>query len=562
MPTTDTNAQVTVVQVKKRLRAWRTTSALLLIAAIVGVQAAATPLEPSQNPRLALQLREQLAQPVAQAAEHSQLDRLLAVFYQLRQFRPAWAEPAQRAALLAALDDMQSDGLSSGDYALDTLRATWAQPTLPADVALTTELLATRSLLTALSHLLNGKVDPRVLERDWNFQARSFEVQSALIAASAAIDAGEVAALFNRARPMYPLYEQLREGLRRLRKVQSTGGWPQIADGPTLKAGDDDPRIPALRERLRLSGYGDPEMEAAADSAHFDRVLEDALRRFQRKQYLAPDGALGKSTLAALNITVAMRIDQVRANLERARWLLHETSAEFLLVDIAGYKATYFQHGQPQWSTRVQVGKPYRKTPSFRSQINRITFNPTWTVPPTILRNDILPKVRKNPGYLAANRLRVLDHNGKELRAEQIDWSNPSGLTLRQDAGAGNSLGRVAIRFDNPYSVYLHDTPHTELFDLEQRAFSSGCIRVERPLELVERLLDDPAQWNRAAIDAAIASNQTRNVSLHRPVTVLLMYWSVDIHSDGRLGFKRDIYGRDSRILAELAKPQPLRLFN
>ncbi|MDZ4376642.1 MAG: L,D-transpeptidase family protein [Xanthomonadaceae bacterium] len=562
MPTTDTNAQVTVVQVKKRLRAWRTTSALLLIAAIVGVQAAATPLEPSQNPRLALQLREQLAQPVAQAAEHSQLDRLLAVFYQLRQFRPAWAEPAQRAALLAALDDIENDGLSSGDYALDTLRATWAQPTLPADVAQTTELLATRSLLTGLSHLLNGKVDPRVLERDWNFQARNIEVRSALSAMSAAIDAGEIAALFNRARPMYPLYEQLREGLRRLRKVQSTGGWPQIADGPTLKAGDDDPRIPALRERLRLSGYGDPEMEAAADSAHFDRVLEDALRRFQRKQYLAPDGALGKSTLAALNITVAMRIDQVRANLERARWLLHETSAEFLLVDIAGYKATYFQHGQPQWSTRVQVGKPYRKTPSFRSQINRITFNPTWTVPPTILRNDILPKVRKNPGYLAANRLRVLDHNGKELRAEQIDWSNPSGLTLRQDAGAGNSLGRVAIRFDNPYSVYLHDTPHTELFDLEQRAFSSGCIRVERPLELVERLLDDPAQWNRAAIDAAIASNQTRNVSLHRPVTVLLMYWSVDIHSDGRLGFKRDIYGRDSRILAELAKPQPLRLFN
>lgn len=562
MPTTDTNAQVTVVQVKKRLRGWLTNIALLLIAAIVGVQAAATPLEPAQNPRLALQLREQLAQSAAQAAEHSLLDQLLAIFYQLRQFRPAWTEPAQQAALLAALDDIESDGLSSGDYALDTLRATWAQPTLPADVALTTELLATRSLLTALSHLLNGKVDPRVLERDWNFQARSIEVRSALSAMSAAIDAGEIAALFNRARPMYPLYEQLREGLRRLRKVQSTGGWPQIADGPTLKTGDDDPRIPALRERLRLSGYGDPEMEATADSTHFDQVLEDALRRFQRKQYLAPDGVLGKSTLAALNITVAMRIDQVRANLERARWLLHETSAEFLLVDIAGYKATYFQHGQPQWSTRVQVGKPYRKTPSFRSQINRITFNPTWTVPPTILRNDILPKVRKNPGYLAANRLRVLDHNGKELRAEQIDWSNPSGLTLRQDAGAGNSLGRVAIRFDNPYSVYLHDTPHTELFDLEQRAFSSGCIRVERPLELVERLLDDPAQWNRAAIDAVIASNQTRNVSLHRPVTVLLMYWSVDIHSDGRLGFKRDIYGRDSRILAELAKPQPLRLFD
>lgn len=561
MPATDTSAQGTACRVKKRLlRGCHALMLGVLIAFNSAVAATSGTIDPAPISALTVQLREYFTQPEASNASDAETAQVLAAFYRLRAFRPAWTRPSQRAALLAALDDTANDGLQPGDYAIAQLRAVWSDSATASDRPLRTELLATRSMLTALSHLLNGKVDPRVLERDWNFQARRVDVQAALTAANAAIDNGEIARLFAQARPQYPLYEQLREGLRRLRTVQGRGGWPQIADGPSLKVGDVDPRIPALRERLRASGYGNPEMEAPAMSTRFDPVLEDALRRFQRKQYLSDDGVLGKATLAALNVTVAMRIDQVRANLERARWLLHETSNEFLLVDIAGYKATYFRNGQPQWNTRVQVGKPFRKTPSFRSQIDRITFNPTWTVPPTILRKDILPKVRKDPGYLTANRISVLDPNGNVLNAAQIDWDNPAGITLRQDAGPGNSLGRVAIRFDNPYSVYLHDTPHTELFEFDQRAFSSGCIRVERPLELVERLLDDPVQWDRAAIDAVIATGHTRNVRLHRPVTILLMYWSVDIHSDGRLGFKHDIYGRDARILAELAKPPQLHL--
>lgn len=561
MPVTDTSAQGTTERVKKRLLRGCHALMLTMLIAVNGV-VAATPgaMDPVEAQALAVQLREYFTQPEASSASDAQTAQVLAAFYRLRAFRPAWTGTSQRAALLEALDDTANDGLQPGDYAIEQLRVAWSDGATASGSPLRTELLASRSMLTALSHLLNGKVDPRVLERDWNFQARRVDVQAALTAASQAIDSGEIAHLFAQARPHYPLYGQLREGLRRLRRVQSIGGWPQIAAGPSLKVGDDDPRVPVLRKRLRLSGYGDPEMEAPADSTRFDLVLEDALRRFQRKQYLPEDGMLGKATLAALNVTVAMRIDQVRANLERARWLLHETSNEFLLVDIAGYKATYFQDGQPQWSTRVQVGKPYRKTPSFRSQIDRITFNPTWTVPPTILRKDILPKVRKNPDYLTANRLRVLDRDGNVLNPAQIDWNHPVGITLRQDAGPGNSLGRVAIRFDNPYSVYLHDTPHTELFEFDQRAVSSGCIRVERPLELVERLLDDPVQWDRTAIDAVIATGQTRNVRLHRPVTILLMYWSVDMHSDGRLGFKHDIYGRDARILAELAKPSSLHL--
>jgi murein L,D-transpeptidase YcbB/YkuD len=504
------------------------------------------------------------AAPTAQSLEHTatttdpQLTTALLAFYQARDFALVWTDPSRQHALLSALADLHDDGLDPRDYNLDALRSAWSVPADGVVDPVATDILATRSLFTALAHLLDGKVDPRKLEPGWNFPPRPLDLERGLQNAALAIDGGQIAALFDGARPQHPLYAQLRSGLRRLHQVAEGGGWPTIAPGETLKPGLRDPRVSMLRQRLQQGGYAIAGDDPSSDL--FDTALEAAVRRFQREQYLEVDGAVGKATLAALNIPVQTRIAQLRANLERARWLLHEPSREFLLVDIAGYKASFFENGQPTWSTRVQVGKPYRETPSFRSRIDRITFNPTWTVPPTILRKDVLPKVRANPGYLAANHLRALDASGNELDPAQIDWNNPHGVTLRQDAGAGAALGRVAIRFDNPYSVYLHDTPHTALFGREQRAFSSGCIRVEQPLELVERLFNDPVQWNRAAIDAAIASRQTRTVSLAQPVTVLLVYWSVDVHRDGRLSFKPDIYRRDARLQALLDQPQPLHL--
>jgi murein L,D-transpeptidase YcbB/YkuD len=547
------SVQHTQVRIGKEIVHLRSTSHLasaglaLLAAVLVAAAAAAAPTAST-----------------AQSLEHTattadpQLSTALLAFYQARDFALVWTEPSRRQALLSALADLHDDGLDPQDYSLDALRSAWSVPADKIADPVATDLLATRSLFTALAHLLNGKVDPRKLEPGWNFPPRPLDLERGLQNAALAIDGGQLATLFDGARPQHPLYAQLRSGLRRLYQVAESGGWPAIAPGETLKPGLRDPRVSMLRQRLQQGGYAIAGDDPSSDL--FDTALEAAVRRFQREQYLEVDGAVGKATLAALNIPVQTRIAQLRANLERARWLLHEPSREFLLVDIAGYKASFFENGQPTWSTRVQVGKPYRETPSFRSRIDRITFNPTWTVPPTILRKDVLPKVRANPGYLAANHLRALDASGNELDPAQIDWNNPHGVTLRQDAGAGAALGRVAIRFDNPYSVYLHDTPHTALFGREQRAFSSGCIRVEQPLELVERLFNDPVQWNRAAIDAAIASRQTRTVSLAQPVTVLLVYWSVDVHRDGRLSFKPDIYRRDARLQALLDQPQPLHL--
>lgn len=178
-------------------------------------------------------------------------------------------------------------------------------------------------------------------------------------------------------------------------------------------------------------------------------------------------------------------------------------------------------------------------------------------MPPTILAKDILPKIRKNPDYLAANRIRVLNAKGQVIPASSVNWNAPRGIMLRQDSGPDNSLGRVVIRFPNPFAVYLHDTPHKNLFRSDQRATSSGCIRVENPLQLVQLLFNDPVKWSAAAIDAKLQTTTTENVSLPTKVPLLLAYWTVDLTDDGRMTFKSDVYGRDAALLSALAAPGP-----
>lgn len=284
----------------------------------------------------------------------------------------------------------------------------------------------------------------------------------------------------------------------------------------------------------------------------FDNYLVEAVKKFQRDQYLETDGAIGPATRAALNVSAQARVDQIRVNLDRARWLLHNIPPEMLLVDVAGFKITYFKANQPIWRSRVQVGMSYRTSPIFKSEVNYITLNPTWTIPPTILRKDVLPKLRKDLSYLRDNKIRVLDSSGKELDAAKIDWFKPGNVTLRQDAGPHAALGKAVIRFPNSHSVYLHDTPHQKLFNKSQRAFSSGCIRVERALELVELLLTETPGWDKAAIDKSLETGKTRNVNLAKRVPILLAYWTVDAVSKDRIAFKPDIYARDAQVLEAL----------
>ncbi|MFT3930396.1 MAG: L,D-transpeptidase family protein [Spongiibacteraceae bacterium] len=481
------------------------------------------------------------------------LDQGVAQFYQKRHYEPAWIDPANITQLIREIENIRDDGLNPEDYSLSPLRERFAQliatETVSSEERAQFDLLATRAYLRSLGHLFRGKINPATLEPQWNFPRNDMMVHEALEMESEGIERHTLAGVYERMRPQHIIYERARAALKNFRAISAAGGWPKIQTDIVLKPGMTDPQIAILRQRL----LGNDANSRIENPELYDNALVSAVKKFQREQYLSADGIIGAATLAALNVPIQTRIDQLRVNLERGRWLLHDLQGDFVLVDIAGYKIYFYKQGKVVWESIVQVGKPARSTPSFRAKATYITFNPKWTVPPTILKKDILPKVKKNAGYLAQNNIRVFDSNDRELDPKTIDWNRPGNIVLRQDAGGDDAaLGKVVIRFPNPYSIFLHDTPHRDLFSNDQRAFSSGCIRVERPLELVELLFNDSEKWNRAAIEKLIDTGETKNVNLPKPVPLLLAYWTVDLFADGAVGFKPDIYKRDEPLLKSL----------
>ena len=491
----------------------------------------------------------------------------VARYYESSQFEPQWLDPARLDALIAAVAELKYDGLEPVDYHVvelqsfrTDLRGGKALP--PAEQA-GLDLLATDSMMLALYHLYFGKVDPEKLSTEWNFPTRPIDVQHATERLKEAIAAGAIRESFEKARPQHPWYQRGRDRLREYYALRDAGGWEPIAAGQVLHPGDSDARVPALRQRLAVTG--DFKAPQTADDSAYDTELEAAVKRFQDRHGLTTDGIVGAGTFAALNVPISARIDQIRVNMERARWVMHELKGDFVLVDVAGFDVSWFRNDEPVWTSRVIVGRPYRETPIFKSLVTYVVFNPTWTIPPGILVKDKLPILKKDPGYLQRNHIRVIDSQGREVDPDSVNWDayGPGRLPpyqLRQDPGDDNALGLVKIMFPNPYSVYLHDTPTKSLFDRDERIFSSGCIRVQKAFELAELVLNDPARWNAATIAEVVAAKATRTVNLPSPVPVLILYWTAQPTTDGRVIFRNDIYGRDPPTLAALDRPlQPRR---
>jgi L,D-transpeptidase YcbB len=547
---------------------------------------------------------------LAQAAGEQQpryFTQALAQFYQQRNFRPVWTAKSL-TQLIHNIEILGADGLRPQDYSHSHLKT--ALPIVEMrnldaiPLRVNDELRATGNYLMAIYHLYFGKVDHETQQARWQFDLQQlmdvFGEDLADVVENYRIDS-----LFKKARPDNSLYQHWVDGLHQYQQYAAAGGWSSLENGSTLKPCVFDPQVAVLRNRLRVTGeYTDPLPEellsgalnslnacraiypatssSASSSAtnsvtsntissvlsensqassssssatvdeFFDPRLVDAVKQFQRDQYLEMDGSVGAATKAALNISVQERIDQIRVNLDRARSVLRQMPAHLVLVDLAGFKVIYYKSAKPVWESRVQVGMTYRASPLIYSDIHYLTLNPTWTVPPTILRKDVLPKIRKDIEFLNTNNIHVFDSEGTELDPATINWVAPGNITLRQDAGNDAALGKAVIRFPNPYSIYLHDTPYQRLFKRSQRAYSSGCIRVEKILELVELLLNDTPGFDKAEIDKIIQSGKTRNISLASRIPVMLAYWTIEYKENYKLVFKPDIYRRDQIALEAL----------
>jgi murein L,D-transpeptidase YcbB/YkuD len=517
-----------------------------LLTAPLNVQGAQAPLQ-SLLQQLSAQGRVQIADarvydlPVTQA------------FYLRNNQTPAWTRPGAVVELARAIDQAWREGMNGQDY-----HQRQVQDLLDGSLDLDIherDLLLTDALVRLTYHYALGKVDPKQYVASWNFD-RDLPTIDPVSWMSDVLADGGIGAGLDRLKPRTPVYRNLVQALARYRQIAAHGGWSSVADGPTLRAGERDFRVTQLRRRLQAEG--EKLADTGGDPDYFDAGLERALVRFQNRYRLDADGLAGRQTLAAMNVPVAQRIGQIRVNLERAR-VLRDIPATAVVVDIAGFEVSLWRDGHRLLRSRAQVGRPYRSTPVFSDSITYIEFNPTWTVPPTIFSEDVLPAIKRDPGYLARNNMRVLTMGGEEVDPGTVNWAlypqQGFPYMIRQMPGPQNALGQLKIMFPNEHLVYLHDTPNRGLFRRSERTFSSGCIRVEQIEPLAVLLLDDPQQWGLAAVEATIDSRQTRRVSLRQPVPIYLVYWTVQVLDDGEVHFKHDPYDRDRLVLDVLEQP-------
>jgi murein L,D-transpeptidase YcbB/YkuD len=477
--------------------------------------------------------------------------RFIYKLYKLSEYQPLWNQKNSKA-LLTSIENISMDGLTPNDYLKDSITplvTSYDSGKLSVNQQADRDLLLSEAFVRAVYNLLVGKVDPESLDSDFNFSQTLAGGKSAPMLLEK-IKSSQIEQAFDWARPKLPRYQWLKDGLAKYRSIQAAGGWEPIPNGKTLKPGDSDPRVAQLRKRLSITGDYQGKVE---DSPLFDDKLARAVERFQTRHGMDVDGAVGKKTLVELNTPVDERIDQIRVALERQRWYLHEAMGEFIVVDIAGFKAYWVKDDKIIWEEIVQVGKKYTNTPVFKDKIRYLEFNPTWTIPAGIMRRSILPKLKKDSDYLDKKGFLLLTQEGKQIDPKTIDWASIDRMPyiVRQPPGEDNALGLVKFMFPNKHAVYLHDTNHKELFDRTQRTFSSGCVRVDNPFDLAERLLAGQDDWNREKIDQVIASGKTTRVNLDKPIRIIITYNTAYADQD-LVHFKEDIYKRNPAVLKGL----------
>ena len=496
---------------------------------------------------------------------------VIPVFYQRRGFVPAWSKEdgplPQADSLIATIRESEREGLKPYDYHLDTIESllsdrkekrvekTPFDPEKEADL----DLLLTDAFLLYGSHLLSGRVDPETLHADWIAHSPSADLAALL---QSALDGNKVEETLKELRPPRPGYTGLQDALMRYRDLEQNGGWPKIPAGATLRKRDRAERVDMLRNRLAITGDLDP--SEAEDLSLFDDAVETAVRRFQRRHGLADDGVVGPDTQAALNVPVEERVRQIELNMERWRWIPHDLGDRHILVNIPDYKMRIVENDETVMEMRIVVGKEYTATPVFSGTIKYLEVNPYWNIPHGIAVEEILPKIRKDPDYLAKQRIRVFEswrENAPEIDPATVDWDQVTDrrfpFKLRQDPGPLNPLGRVKFIFPNKFAVYLHDTPARGLFQNPARGQSHGCIRVEKPLDLAAYLLRDAPRRTREALAEMMEGGVPEVISLRDPIRVHILYWTAWVDGGGTVNFRNDIYERDPPLDMALKEGPP-----
>jgi murein L,D-transpeptidase YcbB/YkuD len=530
---------------------------------LVTPPALAGPLEDA----LSAQLR--LAASDAATEEGTRTITVLEGFYRSRQMAPLWVTEAGARApakelsqLLSAADQDALDPDDYGTAAIDALLGA-TRPDFLADL----EVRLSLGLMDFAADLGQGRITPHISDPKL-FVFREDIDKAEVIAAAAQTD--DLAAFVHGYRPQTPRYDRLKTALAHYRALAADGGWEPIPEGPTLKPEMTNERVALLRARLKLWGDladADDRALTGGDPGLYDEAMVDAVKRMQYRLGLDTDGAIGPKTLAAINLPVEVRIEQMILNLERRRWMPDDLGERYVFVNLADFELKVVDREKTIWDTRVVVGKPYHKTPVFSHKMSYLELNPYWNVPPSIARQELLGKIQKDPNYLRDNNFTLFsDWSSKASVVDpaSVNWGRMTRASfpykIRQGSGDGNALGRVKFMFPNRFNVYLHDTPSKSLFSRAERSFSHGCIRVQDPLTFAEIVLAGTEGWSRAQIDSTVETSKRTVVSLAEPLPVHISYLTAWVNKDGSVNFRKDIYGRDAQLAEALIGPRAVPL--
>jgi murein L,D-transpeptidase YcbB/YkuD len=508
-------------------------------------------------------LAEELVSGAAAAGNDDEIQTLTVLdrFYRARDYRPLWVletsagpRAGELARLLAAAD---LDGLEPDDYRAAQVAA-MLDAEAPGPLA-QLEVLLSLGLVRYAADLGQGRTTPHVADPEL-FVFREEVTKEEVLAAAAT--ASDLAAFVDGYRPQTVRYDRQKVALAEYRALALQGGWQAIPEGETLKPGMTDPRVGLLRQRLRLVGDlkpADDLAETGGDPDFYDARMEPAVKWMQYRHGLVEDAAVGNKTLAALNVPIERRIEQMILNLERRRWMVDDLGQRHIFVNLADQLLKLVDGPKTLLDLPVVVGKPYTRTPIFSHTMTYVEINPYWNVPPSIARNELLPKIRQDAGYLSKNNYVLFSDwsaGAKVLDPHGVDWAQVSAASfpykIRQDSGDGNALGRVKFMFPNRFNIYLHDTPAKSLFSRSERTFSHGCIRVQDPPLLAEFVLQATEGWSRERIDTAIASGERTIVTLKEPLPVHIAYLTTWVNKDGSVHFRSDVYDRDTALAKAL----------
>ncbi|ANQ50274.1 L,D-transpeptidase family protein [Flammeovirga sp. MY04] len=535
-------------------------------------------------------------------------DSLMPLMYNRLDYQEIWSDTSNINDLLYCIQEAYHDGLNPEHYHLEIInKLLETHPRSPKEQAQLDILLTDAGILLS-SHLIWGKVQPESISTTWNYDSKEFDGDRVELFLEP-IQGNLIKEAVEQLKPKNELYVGLKKSLFEFRKIKENGGWHKLPKMENLEIGDENDEIPFLRKRLATTStlfrydttvlkidtllrtqtegvtvVNSPSINPEIDTIRsvipyspipyydsswvkvsyldtlsrvFDENLKNSVIKFQKMYGLVQDGQVGKATQKALNISIDDRINTLRINLERTRWINHEEKDNFIFVNIPSFELYLHKNNSWYYQTKVIIGKPYHQTPVFKAKLSYIDINPTWTVPYSIASKEMLPKLKKDANYLSRNNMKLYDRSNKIVDATTVDWksikTNNFPYTIVQGSGPGNALGHVKFIFPNKYSIYLHDTPSRYLFSRNTRAFSHGCIRVYQPVKLASILLEDEKYTEKKINEIIKEGELKRVIIMHRP-TVYLMYFTAILGPEESIHFYEDVYSRDKRVLKQLDK--------